>query len=70
MNKKQKKMLIRIVVCSIILFCLQLISVEQFQQLDAYTFRGAGVIFRFLCYFADYLINGSCHSGCFCPGDL
>ena len=58
MNKKQKKMLIRIVVCSIILFCLQLISVEQFQQLDAYTFRGAGVIFRFLCYFADYLIIG------------
>lgn len=51
-------MLIRIVVCSIILFCLQLISVEQFQQLDAYTFRGAGVIFRFLCYFADYLIIG------------
>ena len=58
MNKKQKKMLIRIVVCSIILFCLQLISVEQFQQLDAYTFRGAGVMFRFLCYFADYLIIG------------
>ncbi len=58
MNKKQKQMLIRIVVCSIILFCLQLISVEQFQQLDAYTFRGAGVIFRFLCYFADYLIIG------------
>ena len=51
-------MLIRIVVCSIILFCLQLISVEQFQQLDAYTFRGAGVMFRFLCYFADYLIIG------------
>ena len=58
MNKHQKKMLVRILIASSILFILQCISIATFDMLDTYLFASAGRILRFILYFIDYLIIG------------
>ncbi len=58
MNKHQKKMLVRILIASSILFILQCISIATFDMLDSYLFASAGRILRFILYFIDYLIIG------------
>lgn len=58
MTKKQKKMLMRILIASAILLGLQFISAKMFLQLDQYLFPSAGRFVRFLLYFLDYLIIG------------
>lgn len=58
MTKKQKKMLMRILIASAILLGLQFISAKMFLQLDQYLFPSAGRLVRFLLYFIDYLIIG------------
>ena len=58
MTKKQKKMLMRILIASAILLGLQFISAKMFLQLDQYLFPSAGRLVRFFLYFLDYLIIG------------
>ncbi len=58
MTKKQKKMMIRILITSFILFGLQFISAEDFNSLDKYLFPSAGTWIRFACYLLDYFIIG------------
>lgn len=58
MTKKQKRMLVRILVSATILFGLQFISAESFNQLDQYLLPSAGRVIRFLCYLLDYYIIG------------
>ncbi len=58
MTKKQRTMMIRILISSIILFGLQFVSAEMFQTLDSYLFPSAGRWLRFLCYLTDYFIIG------------
>lgn len=58
MSKKQRKMMIRILICSIVLFILQLVPAGAFDAIDAYLFLSAGRWVRFLLYIADYFIIG------------
>lgn len=58
MTKKQKKMLMRILIASAILLGLQFISSKMLLPLDQYLFPSAGRLVRFLLYFMDYLIIG------------
>ena len=58
MTKKQKKMMIRILITSSILLGLQFISAENFNSLDKYLFPSAGNRIRFACYLLDYFIIG------------
>ena len=58
MTKKQKKMMIRILITSSILLGLQFISAEDFNSLDKYLFPSAGNWIRFACYLLDYFIIG------------
>lgn len=58
MTKKQRKMMIRILISSSILLGLQFISAETFDALDDYLFTSAGRWIRFWCYLADYFIIG------------
>lgn len=58
MTKKQKKMMIRILISSSVLLCLQLISAEKFDTAGTFLFPAAGRIMRFACYLADYFIIG------------
>ena len=58
MTKKQRTMMIRILITAIVLFCLQFLSADTFDQLDGYLFPSAGRIVRFACYLADYFIIG------------
>lgn len=58
MTKKQKNMLMRILIASAILLGLQFISAKMFLQLDQYLFPSAGRLVRFLLYFLDYLVIG------------
>lgn len=58
MTKKQRKMMIRILISSLILLCLQSIPTEAFSNIDGYLFPSAGRWIRLLCYFADYCIIG------------
>lgn len=58
MTKKQRKMMIRILISSSILLGLQFISAETFDALDDYLFTSAGRWIRFSCYLADYFIIG------------
>ena len=58
MTKKQRTMMIRILITAIVLFCLQFLSADTFDQLDGYLFPSAGRILRFACYLADYFIIG------------
>lgn len=58
MTKKQRTMMLRILICASVLFGLQFVSAEMFSAVDAYLFPSAGRIIRFVCYLADYFIIG------------
>lgn len=58
MNKKQKNMLIRILVSAAFLVSIQLIPEGLFLAADERLFIGAGRWLRFLLYLADYIIIG------------
>ena len=58
MTKKQKKMMIRILITASLLLGLQFITAEDFNSLDKYLFPSAGNWIRFACYLLDYFIIG------------
>ncbi len=58
MTKKQRTMMIRILVSASVLFGLQFVSAETFNKLDEYLFPSAGRWIRFACYLIDYFIIG------------
>ena len=58
MTKKQRVMMVRILISAGILLALQFISAEMFDTACGYLFPSAGRWLRFGCYLADYLIIG------------
>ncbi len=58
MTKKQRVMMIRILITAVILLALQFISAEMFETLDGFLFPSAGRWIRFACYLIDYFIIG------------
>ena len=58
MTKKQKKMLVRILIAAAILLGLQFLPAEIFAQIDTYLFPSAGRWVRFALYLVDYFIIG------------
>lgn len=58
MTKKQKTMLVRILVSAALLLVLQSISAETFDQLDGYLFPSSGRFARLVCYLIDYFVIG------------
>ncbi len=58
MTKKQKTMLVRILVSAALLLVLQSVSAEIFDRLDGYLFPAAGRFARLICYLVDYFIIG------------
>ena len=58
MTKKQRIMMIRILITAVILLALQFISAETFDKIDKYLFPSAGGWIRFACYLMDYFIIG------------
>ena len=58
MKRKQKVMMIRILVTAAILLGLQFVSAELFDRLDGYLVPSAGRWIRFACYLIDYFIIG------------
>ena len=58
MTKKQRVMMIRILLSAGILLALQFISAEMFDTVDGFLFPSAGRLLRFACYLIDYLIIG------------
>ncbi len=58
MTKKQKTMLMRIMVSAALLLVLQSVSAETFDRLDGYLFPSAGRLARLVCYLIDYFIIG------------
>ncbi len=58
MTRKQKVMLVRILIAAALLLALQSVSVDMFDRLDGYLFPQAGRIARLLCYLVDYFIIG------------
>ena len=58
MTKKQRVMMVRILISAGILLALQFISTEMFDTVDGYLFPSAGRWLRFACYLIDYLIIG------------
>ncbi len=58
MTGKQKTMMLRILIASAVLLCLQLIPAEMFSRLDGVWFPSVGRWLRFVCYLVDYLIIG------------
>ena len=58
MTKKQKTMLVRILVSAALLLVLQSVSAETFNRLDGYLFPSAGRLARLACYLIDYFIIG------------
>lgn len=58
MTKKQKTMLVRILVSAALLLALQSTSAETFDRLDGYLFPSAGRFARLICYLVDYFIIG------------
>ena len=58
MTKKQRVMMVRILISAGILLALQFISAEMFDTVDEYVFPSAGKWLRFGCYLVDYLIIG------------
>lgn len=58
MTKKQRVMMVRILISAGILLALQFISAEMFDAVDRYLFPSAGRWLRFACYLIDYLIIG------------
>lgn len=58
MTKKQRVMMVRILLSAGILLALQFISTEMFDTACGYLFPSAGRWLRFVCYLIDYLIIG------------
>jgi len=58
MTKKQRKMMVRILICAAVLLGLQFVSAEIFDSLDGILFPSAGRWLRFACYLIDYFIIG------------
>ena len=58
MTRKQRIMMVRILIAAILLLCLQFISPEMFHRVDEYLFPSAGRWIRFACYLIDYLVIG------------
>ena len=58
MTRKQRVMMVRILISGGILLALQFISAEMFDTVDGYLFPSAGRWLRFGCYLVDYLIIG------------
>ena len=58
MTKKQRVMMTRILIASVILLVLQFISAETFDEIDYYLFPSAGRWIRLACYLIDYFIIG------------
>ncbi len=58
MTRKQRIMMIRILITAVILLSLQFISAETFDTVDNYLFPSAGRWIRFACYLIDYFIIG------------
>ncbi|MBD5478251.1 MAG: cadmium-translocating P-type ATPase [Lachnospiraceae bacterium] len=58
MTRKQRIMMIRILITAGILLALQFISAEMFDRIDGYLFPSAGRWIRFVCYLIDYMIIG------------
>lgn len=58
MTKKQRIMMIRILITAGILLALQFVSAEIFDAAWGYLFPSAGRWIRFACYLADYMIIG------------
>ena len=58
LTKKQRTMMIRILITAVILLSLQFISAETFDSVDNYLFPSAGRWIRFACYLIDYFIIG------------
>lgn len=58
MIRRQKTMMIRILVSAGILLCLQFIPAELFSRIDRYLFPSAGRWVRLTCYLIDYFIIG------------
>ena len=58
MTKKQRVMMVRILISAGILLALQFISAKMFDTVDGYLFPSAGRWLRFACYLIDYLIIG------------
>lgn len=58
MTKKQKTMLVRILISAALLLALQSVSAENFNQLDGYLFPSAGRFVRLALYLVDYFIIG------------
>ena len=58
MTKKQRVMMVRILISTGILLALQFISAEMFDMACGYLFPSSGRWFRFGCYLINYLIIG------------
>ena len=58
MTKKQKTMLVRILISAVLLLALQCVSADCFQKLDGFLFVSAGRVIRLALYLIDYLIIG------------
>ena len=58
MTKKQRVMMVRILISAGILLALQFISAEMFDTACGYLFPSAGRWLRFACYLMNYLIIG------------
>ena len=58
MTKKQRVMMVRILISAGILLALQFISAGMFDTACGYLFPSAGRLLRFTCYLIDYLIIG------------
>ncbi|TGY97155.1 cadmium-translocating P-type ATPase [Petralouisia muris] len=58
MTKKQRVMMIRILLSAGILLALQFVSAEMFDTADKYLFPFAGRWIRFACYLINYFIIG------------
>lgn len=58
LNKKQTKMMQRVLLSSIMLLFLQLINAEIFSCIDSFLFDNAGRLLRCLAYMAVYLVIG------------
>ena len=58
MTRKQRVMMIRILISAGILLALQFVSAEMFDKADSYLFPSAGRWIRFACYLINYFIIG------------
>lgn len=58
LTKKQRKMMIRILISSVLLLGLQLMPHEIFDNLNGFLFPSFGRWLRFVCYLANYFIIG------------